>query len=541
MVLSQPESTTHPAALGFASDRPQVMARSKKSKANHTSGEVPKKQFGKQLTHFLCFPLLSDEVLQSFGSSLEHFRQVSTTPAREHPLKARARLVVESQGQKTTPREANGDEVEVGRPDTTEDNLNNDALELEGATDHTDERHCDVDLESGPLGNTSKGIGETFEESLKIIPGVAHRPLGTYHMTIGVMNLSKTEDFQKAEEIFQGLNLKQLLKDAEKGPPVSSKVHRKWEESSNDKRKEKKEEIEVVETIKDLRTDTTSTLESLDRPVSPPTTSKTSNTNPQNQTTLTSTSANSTFQNTTSKFTAASELLPIHISLLGLSAFTSPKRARVLFAHPHEQSSLNTGPTDMNQRPSFDVPFPNRLYNFALHIEAPFREAGLITQTRPLTLHATLANMRFVVQAKGGRTSKGQKWTKGRKRWDEGMVDARKLCQVFNDFDGDPKAAENVLGLETKHNQEGHEDDDDGGNEEEHDGGAEDYGTNNDQKKLVKKDNRDRPKRDLSKEFIWAKDMLIDRVALCEMGAKKSENPLLELVYPPVLEKRVFE
>ena len=38
-------------------------------------------------------------------------------------------------------------------------------------------------------------------------------------------------------------------------------------------------------------------------------------------------------------------------------------------------------------------------------------------------------------------------------------------------------------------------------------------------------------------EYIWAKDILIDRIRICKMGAEKSEDEGLGLEYVPISEK----
>ena len=468
------------------------MAKSKKSKSSRSSNDAPKKEPGKQLTHFLCFPLLSDEILQEFGASLEYFRNVSTVPAREHTLRARERVEAERQLWEQTPDKANKDQnqTEIGPIATGEDDINSNKGEAGHATTVKAWKDSPSVPDDDPLGNTSKATEGKFEESLKVVPSIAHRPLGTYHLTIGVMNLKEPEDFKKAEDVFNSLNLTQLLKDAEKGPPAQSKAGRKWDDINRAEGDgEEKTKDEVAECIPPAQTDGAGALKSLDRPISPPTTSKTimANTSKSSDQMNTTFTLATTFTTNPQPSTEAPPS-PIHLSLLGLHTFPSPQNARVLFARPQEQHQAPHQTTD-------------RLHNFALHIEGPFRAAGLITQTRPLTLHATLVNMRLAVQQSRG----------GRKKWDAGVVDARALCRVFNEFGGDVGFARRA---------------EDGGRDEDDD----EVGQRRD---TVGTDNN-------SREFVWASDIPIDRVALCEMGAKRSEDLALGLVYPPVLERRIF-
>ena len=41
--------------------------------------------------------------------------------------------------------------------------------------------------------------------------------------------------------------------------------------------------------------------------------------------------------------------------------------------------------------------------------------------------------------------------------------------------------------------------------------------------------------------YIWAENIVVNSVVICRMGAQKSEDPMLGLVYPPVGEKVIFD
>jgi hypothetical protein len=40
-----------------------------------------------------------------------------------------------------------------------------------------------------------------------------------------------------------------------------------------------------------------------------------------------------------------------------------------------------------------------------------------------------------------------------------------------------------------------------------------------------------------SRGFVWARDIKVDRIRLCKMGAEKSDLPGWGLEYPPIAEK----
>ena len=123
---------------------------------------------------------------------------------------------------------------------------------------------------------------------------------------------------------------------------------------------------------------------------------------------------------------------PLTVTLAGLGTFPSTKSARVFWASPREQMNGTTNlPGHSTQM---------RLHRFCLLIRQAFRAEGFITETRPLVLHATVANIRQTTQPKGGRTSKGRAWASSKQRW-EG-VDGRDVVRVFDRCRGDVLKAE---------------------------------------------------------------------------------------------------
>ena len=487
-----------------------TMARSKKSKSSQAHhGDSSEKKSPSRPTHFLCFPLARESTVPTFARSMAYFQHVSLEPERQ-PLDR-------SQQQ--------------GTPEHSEETLPQTKEIVEAR--HQARRRVNSVTEDDPLGDTSQPTMEDdFGNDLKVLPKIVYRGPGTLHLTLGVMNLSDPAEMQKATNLLQSIDLQQMMRDAEKGPPPDMKNARKWEDKdTNESGEAGLAEAGVVEDGSSVNVEqqhhTTAErqdsvgLKTLERPISPPSKSK---------------------QNELSEFRGTPQ--PIYISLTGLSAFSSPKKARVIWAKPHAQAgiasaSLNADTRSTKSRPIFAPAQQDRLYNFALHLHQTFKSAGMVNETRQPVLHATIANMRYKVQAKGGRTTKGKNWKYGRKRWDDGLVDVRLLCQVWNEYDGDVDEAEFGIMNSGEHVIEevdgGHQDDE-----------SNEAASKNDQNDAQPgepwtQDDRDKAVEDPDKEFIWCQDIEIDRVAICKMGATKCQDSMWVEWYPPVVEKMIFQ
>lgn len=135
-------------------------------------------------------------------------------------------------------------------------------------------------------------------------------------------------------------------------------------------------------------------------------------------------------------------------------------------------------------------------------------EAGLITETRPLVLHATVANLIYVKGKgkgksrgaarrlgglDGGTEAKGEddgagggtSPTGGRNKSDGGNVDAREILKIFNP-NGNGESVRSMP---------------------------------------------------MDSQFIWASDIPLDRIRICKMGAEKCDTPDWGLEYRPIAEK----
>lgn len=460
------------------SARNTTMGKGKGPKNESATGAGEKKE---KTTHFLCFPLATETTVPQLTKSLKHFRNVSTEPE-----KPKRRL----------------EETADGRIKVVTENAK--AKSNDGRPNGTDEASTTLN-EDDPLGNTKQPTGDehTFTDSLKVLPSIVHRAAGTYHFTLGVMDLSEEAQMQRAKDLLHSLDLQQILRNAEKGPPAGTKQAREWQDKDAKEAGEIEDEVSAdVEVQKDESPATTSTrgVRSLERPVSPPPTSA-ATAGQQDEPT-------------------SDALSPLYVSLTGLGAFPKDKGARVIWARPREQTPPAS---DFNSKPNFTG--NTRLYNFGLHLRETFRREGFVNETRPLVLHATVANMRYKMQAKGGRTTKGRKWAHGKKRWQEGTVDARPLLKVFNRFEGNVEEAEQASADGTAGDGEG-------------DGTEDETGGKASQQKA---DDRDKPVTTSEKEYIWLRDAMIDRVAICKMGATEATDPVWGYWYPPVSEKMIFD
>ncbi|KIV77400.1 hypothetical protein PV11_09197 [Exophiala sideris] len=365
-------------------------------------------------THFICFPLVTESSIPQLADSLAYFRSV--TVASE-----------ESEGCPSTENTATND---------------------------------------NPDGK------------LRLIPAGAHRPPGTFHLTLGMMDLTRPKDMERALEILQDIDYPELLREAEhrrdevrkrrgKKPHLTDGSH---PEQGKGAQEDAQDQIEAEadtdqpssDAQRQSRSQSTSEilaapLESLSRTISPPP--------PKNSSTGDVSSA-PTSRDIPQHYSPTS----ISVTLSSLGTFPKPSGSRVFYADPHDSTS--------------------RLQTFGELIQLRFKDAGLVTETRPLVLHATVANLIYAKQ-----------WNKQRRKGRKCplSVDARDLLKYFNDGRAARDRAEAESESKSEHGTEA--------------------GT--------------RP----ASEYLWAKDIVIDRVRICKMGAEKSEDEGLGLEYVPIAEK----
>ncbi|KAL2160883.1 hypothetical protein VTH06DRAFT_1080 [Thermothelomyces fergusii] len=226
------------------------------------------------------------------------------------------------------------------------------------------------------------------------VPEDAVRPVGTVHLTLGVMSFptapkgrdggggSGVEGLQRARELLAGLGLRSIWREVVRGrqgdavrrlegmarerggvgAPVARKERR--EEQGEERLREKEEGVVVEEEERDE--------EEEERP---------------------------------------------RITLRGLASMQPADKAAVLYAPPVDPFGL--------------------LQAFCEKVRDVFREAGLmVDEGRPLLLHATVVNTVYVKggrNERGGGGGKGGGGRKGGKKWERLVLDARGIIDRYED------------------------------------------------------------------------------------------------------------
>lgn len=394
-------------------------------------------------THFVCLPLTTEDSISQLKDSLARFRQVTSIPEDA-----------------TTSRYLAGPTAGDGQVSTSS---------AQRPQSQQENHHSAPGLPEPPSDSSTK--------DLRQIPSAAFRPPGTFHLTLGVMDLSAHEDMERALQLLEEINYVDLLRGAEttittapgqQGPrdvktqprrPSSRDLNISTAETaaSSSERAPRTSGVEgrprvaVPDTIQ-------KPLESLTREISPPPGPGVSN--PSKTTT--------TISNPNHHHLPPQRLT---LTLQGLGTFLSARSSRVFFAHAHDPS--------------------RRLQLFAERVRQRFQDAGLITETRPLVLHATVANLIYVRSGKKGRnsTSSGTK---------VGEVDARDMLEFFNggssgeDLDGHATTTVDAMS-----------DSEEGG-------------------------------------YIWAREINVNRVRICKMGAEPCDMPDWGLEYKHIAERVIL-
>ncbi len=134
----------------------------------------------KRPTHFVCFPLVTDASVPQLAESLRRFREITTAPP---PLRSSEIQRQQREREQATP-------VRDAAPSRT-------------MQDQTPEAERAVSLEKEANGSAG----------LKVVPLAAHRPAGTFHLTIGAMDLSDKGELQRALEVLRSIDYGVLLRD----------------------------------------------------------------------------------------------------------------------------------------------------------------------------------------------------------------------------------------------------------------------------------------------------------------------------------------
>lgn len=428
-------------------------------------------------THFVCLPLATEASIPQLKQSLAKFRQI-TTPTEDAASSSIGRIP--------------GGRAQVSSSSKQQ---------------HIQDENHNLATEAPDQSSTS------LAQDLRQIPIGAHRPPGTFHLTLGVMDLSEQEDTERALQLLEDINYVDLLRQAE------AMVMRRQLDRENE-RKERplgdenpdKARLRTANTIGiDAEANVVPSspkvpLESLNRAISPPSFSSTHS----------SMSNDTLLLNQTSVFTQHDKLSnqalpePLSLTLQGLGAFQSARSARVFFAHVYDAS--------------------HRLQTFAELIRQRFVDVGLVTETRPLVLHATVANMMYVKGMKG--RGGGSREEGSRRR--AGEVDAREILKFFNDEDGesilnqqqplksnDDRAAAPPVSTDISNSTTSH---------------LPSSSTLLD----TRSPSTDTDHQNQPQGHVWARDIKLDRLRICKMGAEPCDIPDWGMEYKPIGERIFF-
>ena len=332
------------------------------------------------------------------------------------------------------------------------------------------------------------------------IPAKALRPLGTLHLTIGVMSLADTERIEAAAHLLQSLDLRRLLEAAEPDLPKNGEDSRKSPERSEPKDPliirqiaERGEDAKIgnegyqlsklsVEASNSAGS-TSSRLRANDSqsaaiPLADKAKCEPDSTDPENLIPDSSRGSDSTTSDVPVPGPSAQ---PLTVSFIGLKSMHSPKSTSFLYTAPLD----TTG----------------RLYPFCQSLKDVFTKKGFMEdENRPLKLHATIVNTIYA-----GKVPAKAKLVKR----DDGRF---RIAKAESPTDS---AAIN----ETSHENVGEESGDPPSSKRKKGKGK---------KQVLKFDARELLKQYDS--FVLARDVCIERLAICEMGAEKMTNEAGEVV-----------
>ena len=264
---------------------------------------------------------------------------------------------------------------------------------------------------------SSQEVGTADESNVSTLHPDAIRPLGSLHLTLGVMSLDEAKLVQ-ATTLLQSLDLRNLLQEATSAQ--ASQVN---------------------------TTDTSTTIPS---PTSP-----------------TSMDAD---PSTTAVIEYDLKSVPLILSLEGLEPMQSPTKTSILYIRPHDQT--------------------NRLQPLCQALRKTFTDAGiLVPDTRPLRLHATIVNTIYIK----GRKKNKKPTSEAAQAKDAGVKASE------SDLPPSTNATENKEdGLQANTPDSGH-------------GPSAKSSLYLDATSLLS----------IYESYIWASDIPISKIAICEMGVKK--------------------
>ncbi|KAL4887081.1 hypothetical protein BJY04DRAFT_213042 [Aspergillus karnatakaensis] len=357
-----------------------------------------------------------------------------------------------------------------------------------------------------------------------LIPNDAIRPVGTLHLTLGVMSLPTTERLDEALQFFRSLDLVDLLHEAEerasqrasqknKGEGGFSTVGEPPNSASQDSPRPFTISLESLHALPRARAATVLHAS----PVDP-----------------------------TSRLYPFCELLR--------SKFLEAGYIQPDYQKPRKVNKKNEKAQANQERPDASAPAredPGLLEELPTAVaeetaeqsRPPVRTSPLEQQAcekeerkiRPLLLHATIVNTIYV---RGRKQNTGSRGKKGRGN-DRFTIDARDILSHHENFyrDGDRRIprVSGVIAAKNRQNSTGNADGnyDSNGHSQEGEGKYQDTAA------------RENKGKQAGHPFVWARDFPIEAISICEMGAKKLDpeadesgiNARLGQKYMPVAER----
>ncbi|EXJ77912.1 hypothetical protein A1O3_09071 [Capronia epimyces CBS 606.96] len=433
-------------------------------------------------THFLCFPLATDDSVPQLADSLAYFRSV-TTPLEHASLGTR--------GQEGTSTSTSAPDLHGSHPSSTT-------------------------TSTSPI--TYQGIRD---ETLRLLPSAAHRPPGTFHLTLGTMDLSEREDMDLAIRLLEQIDYVDLLRAAEAGElkgaigaqSIGGPEHGHGEVEADSRISQGESKPMTVEGP------LTSPPQSLTRKITPPPPTR-ADARPKGPPASDLSGLHSRVPPPSSP--TRHSPTPLRITLSGLGTFPQPSSSRVFYAHPHDATS--------------------RLLAFGDAIRRIFQEAGLITETRALVLHATVANMIYVKDRP--RSFEGQGRGRGRQA---GTVDARDILRYFNEGPAvrSQHSRQTAQAPVSSSSNSGSKSNSISTAEPSDSAATTDISSKPGSHRLSASHqtissigSKSTPETD--KQFIWARDIEIDRIRICKMGADRCDIEGWEMEYKHIAENVFF-
>ncbi|KAJ6072703.1 hypothetical protein N7467_010788 [Penicillium canescens] len=334
----------------------------------------------------------------------------------------------------------------------------------------------------GP-GSTSPACpNDQASTSRLIIPSSAFRPLGTLHLTLGVMSLCSKERLEQAISFFRSLDLKALISEADQVAARKRNTHNPSESSVSTHVTDQDQPLIVsLESLHALPSAKSATILHAS-PVDP-----------------------------------TGRLYPFCVMLrdkfIGAGFIENEASKAHAKEKAHQKSSTNDNNVANRSTPLLNLPTspPAEQKSGSPANVDPYTAAlSRKPKPRPLLLHATLVNTIYVP----GRQNVQSKGTERKNPPKRITFDARDLVSQYKDYYTDEtRANARPVNFETKDHPESSSSVANGNSKQPKSPRQNFYSADSRQSKPTY-------------PFVWAKDIALDTVCICEMGAKKIPSHL---------------